>query len=202
MANHQYRMETDQSLVGRALGGEMNAFRDIVKLTEKVTADICFKMVINAEDRKDVVQDIYIKAWKNLAGFRFQSRLSTWLAQIAYNTCLNYLNRKKFPPITDINEIDHEYQPEYNNGSSFASPITDAETLLSQSETKNIIARAIDRLPPVYKTLITLFHYHDISYEEIAVITSLPVGTVKSYLYRARKTLKECLLTQYKKEEL
>lgn len=202
MANPEYRMETDQSLVSRALSGEMNAFRDIVKLTEKLTADICFKMAIHPEDKKDLVQEIYLKAWKNLAGFRFQSRLTTWLAQIAYNTCLNYLNKKKFPVVTDLTGIDAEYQREHTNDSLLASPLTDAATLISQSETKKIIALAIEGLPPVYKTIITLFHYHDMGYEEIGIITGLPVGTVKSYLYRARKTLKESLLSQYKKEEL
>lgn len=202
MANPGYRMETDQSLVNSALSGEMNAFRDIVKLTEKLTADICFKMAINPEDRKDLVQEIYLKAWKNLAGFRFQSRLTTWVAQIAYNTCLNFLNKKKFPVVADLTEIDAEYQREHTNDSLLAPPLTDAAALVSRSETKKIIALAIERLPPVYKTIITLFHYHDMGYEEIAIITSLPVGTVKSYLYRARKVLKESLLSRYKKEEL
>ena len=155
-------------------------------------AQIVFKMISNPDDRKDIAQDIYLKAFKNLAGFKFQSKLSTWIAQVSYNTCLDHLRKKKlsFPgTIDEENEIN--------------DPVSDdTSILIRQRELSGILKAGIEQLPPVYKTLITLYHNEELSYEEIIQITGLPEGTVKSYLSRARKALKNSLLLSYKKEDI
>jgi RNA polymerase sigma-70 factor (ECF subfamily) len=193
---------TDQQLVVKILRGDTNAFSAIIKNTESLVAQIVFKMINNIEDRKDIVQDIYLKTYKNLSGFKFQSKLSTWIAQISYNTCLNYLEKKKlvFPEnFPDDHEKDEDgFGTASNQHLSFA--IT--EKIITRKELSKILASEIEMLSPVYKTLITLYHNEELSYEEISVITELPTGTVKSYLFRARKSLKESLLSKYKKEEL
>jgi RNA polymerase sigma factor (sigma-70 family) len=84
---------SDRHLVSAALRGDRNAFGLIIKQTEGLVAMMAYKMISSPGDRKDIAQDVYLKAFKNLSGFKFQSRLSTWIGQIAYNTCLHYLEK-------------------------------------------------------------------------------------------------------------
>ena len=182
----------DRSLVNRVLHGNTYAFADIVENTEGLVAQIVFKMVNNPEDRKDIVQDIYLRAYEGLKDFRFHSKLSTWIGRIAYNACINHLEKKKLLPGSFE---DPKYEERETSG-------IESEALFSKKELETILATAIEQLPPVYKTLITLYHQEELTYIEIAQITGLPQGTVKSYLFRARKQLKDHLLNQYKKEEL
>ncbi len=86
---------TDQTLVEKVLRGETSTFSIIIRNTERLVAQIVFKMIPNIEDRKDIAQDVYLKAFQKLNSFKFQSKLSTWVGQIAFNTCLNYLEKKK-----------------------------------------------------------------------------------------------------------
>jgi RNA polymerase sigma factor (sigma-70 family) len=195
---------TDRQLVEKVLRGNTNAFSSIIKSTEKLVAQIVFKMINNPEDRKDIAQDVYLKAFSKLSGFKFQSKLSTWIAQIAYNTCLSYLERKKlfFPDYINKENEAADNALELISAKSINTFDNEPENILSKKEISEILKTEIEKLPPVYKTLITLYHNEEMSYEEMAQITELPEGTIKSYLFRARKTLKENLLTQYKKEEL
>jgi len=194
---------TDKQLVEKVLTGDTNAFAAIIKNTEALVAQIVFKMVDNIEDRRDLAQDIYLKAYKNLPGFRFGSKLSTWIAQVSYNTCLDYLRRKKlvlqdtvhdrYDGDEDMPGITNIYSVELN---------VEADKDIFRKELAGILKAEIDRLPVIYKTLITLYHNEEMSYNEIAQITQLPEGTLKNYLFRARKALKNSLLQHYKKEDL
>ena len=85
----------DKDLVNHVLRGDQSAFGRIIKNTEALVASIVYKMIPDQEERKDIAQDIYLKAFHKLAGFKFQSKLSTWIGQIAYNTCLSWLEKKK-----------------------------------------------------------------------------------------------------------
>mgnify|MGYP003576341842 FL=1 len=190
MHSIDYNNLSDRQLVQAVLAGNTAQFRVIIRRTERLVGQIIFKMVNNAEDRKDITQDVYLKVFRNMAGFGFRSSLSTWVATIAYNTCFNYLGKKKLVFSGDLyTEKDDDV------GES-------AEGYIFQKQQWAIISAEIDKLPPVYKTLVTLYHNEEMSYGEIAQITGLPVGTVKSYLFRARKTLKDNLLDKYKKGEL
>ena len=194
---------SDQPLVDKVLRGNTNAFKTIINNTEGLVAQIVFKMIPNAEDRKDIAQDIYLKTFQKLGAFKFQSKLSTWIGQIAYNTCINYLEKKKliFPVNNnDDNECDDEALEKLNNKIDPFS--NETENLIFKKELSEILKNEIDNLSPVYKTLITLYHNEDLNYLEIAEITELPEGTVKSYLFRARKILRDNLLITYKKEAL
>ena len=196
-------MVADQPLVEMVLKGNTNAFKTIMKNTEDLVAQIVFKMIPIAEDRKDIAQDIYLKTFQKLNTFQFRSKLSTWIAQIAYNTCFSYLEKKKliFPgnDMDDNGEGEHLLEILRNK---IAPVKSETENIIFQKELSGILKSEIDKLSPVYKTLITLYHNEELSYSEIGEITSLPEGTVKSYLFRARKTLRKNLLLTYKKEAL
>lgn len=160
-------------------------------------------MVNDVQDRKDLAQDIYLKSFKNLSKFKFQSKLSTWIAQIAYNTCLNYLEKKKRTlRHNTYNEAiaDNEFQTA--NSSRTGLTDNETETQIFQKQRTEILKAEMEKLPPIYKTLITLYHSEGLSYHEIMEITGLPDGTLKNYLFRARKILKDSILLKYKNEEL
>ena len=193
---------TDQYLVGKVLRGDAKAFEIIIKNTKGLVAQIVFKMIYNTEDRKDLAQDVFLKAFKDLSGFRFQSKLSTWIGQITYNTCLNYLEKKKLVLINDDENDTHEESLEVINKTMNRDLINVTESLIFKKELSEILKCEIEMLSPIYKTLITLYHNEELTYEEIAQITELPEGTVKNYLFRARKVLKERLLLKHKKGEL
>lgn len=185
------------------LQGNQKAFGEIVGITEKLVASIVLKMIKNPEEQKDLAQDIYLRVYQQLGSFRFQSKLSTWVAQIGYNTCIDHLRKKRIP-ILDIQTLDGDNGKEIaiweRSDIERSNPADGLPILLKQR--KEILQGAIDGLPPLYKTLIALYHQDSLSYEEIGTITGLPSGTVKNYLFRARKKMKDSLLLEYKKEEL
>ncbi len=203
MNNSYPDKDEERRLVSLALKGDNSAFGLIIKNTEKLVAQIVFKMIANNEDRKDIAQDIYLKAWNRLPGFRFECKLSTWIAQISYNTSLDHLRKKKM--VLTGNEFDI-IEPENETALSFDKPnhtYYPAENdSITGKELSVILKEEIERLPPIYKTMIALYHQQELSYEEIGEVTGLPAGTVKSYLFRARRVLRNNLAINYKKEDL
>ena len=192
---------TDKQLVEKVLSGNTNAFSVIIKNTEGLVAQFVFKMVADTGERRDVVQDIYLKAFKNLPGFRFGSKLSTWIGQIAYNTCLDHIRKKKLVLTDDLEPGNEEDEQSFvKRVSNYKNQ--DIHLDIYKKERSEILRTEIEKLSPINKTLISLYHNEEMSYEEIAEITGLPQGTVKSYLFRARRALRDSLLLHYKKEEL
>lgn len=191
----------DRDLIKKVLDGNSSAFEAIISNTKGLVIQIIYKMVRNHEDRKDLAQEVYLKVYDKLDGFKFNSKLSTWIATITYNTCLNYLKKKKIP-ILDIDKNEEKELWEKISINTFCYSDNQTEAYIFKKERSQILTLAIEKLPPLYKTLITLYHNEELSYSEITDITGLPEGTVKNYLYRARKKLKENLSLNYKKEEL
>lgn len=192
---------TDKKLVKEVLEGDSKAFKIIIDNTKGLVIQIIYKMVKNSEDREDLAQEIYLKVYNKLASFKFNSKLSTWIGTIAYNTCLNFLEKKKIPI---INVIDKEGIESWNivDNKITSNNSNQIESYIFKKESSRLLALEIEKLSPLYKTIVTLYHNKELSYKEIGKITNLPEGTLKNYLYRARKQLKENLLLKYKKEDL
>ena len=187
---------SDESLVKAVLAGDRKAFGLIIKQSEGLVAQMTFKMINSPGDRKDIAQDVFLKVYKNLSKFQYKSKLSTWIGQITYNTCLNYLEKKK---LVLMDDFDMHETPETDVHADTHSSV---EELLFSKELTSILNSEIDKLRPLYKTLISLYHQEELSYAEISEITSLPEGTVKNYIFRARKVLKGSILFKYKRSEL
>ena len=204
MNNNTGQNNTDRHLVERVLSGETNAFGIIIRNTENLVAKIMFELINNDSDRKDLAQDVYIKAYQKLPGFKFQSKLSTWIGQICYNTCIDHLRKRKLVFAENVFKTETESAQDIldmmnNAQGNFDEPV---DTLVIGKNISSIVKEKIGELPPIYKTLISLYHHDELSYDEIGTITGLPAGTVKSYLFRARRELKNELLRHYKKEDL
>jgi len=203
MSNLSTSPATDQQLVAQVLGGNTASFGQLVQRTQGLVTQIVFKMIRHPADRPDVAQDVYVKVFKNLAGFKLQAKFSTWVGQITYNTCLHYLEKKQLV-LVDPAEPELDTASEYGRRAPplVAGTDYDPETALFSQNLAGILGSAIEQLPPLYRTLISLYHQQELSYEEIAQITSLPDGTVKNYLFRARKQLKQYLLITYQRDDL
>jgi len=182
--------------VDQILAGNPNAFKQLVKDHERLVGQVVFRMIPNDSDREDLCQDIFVKVYRNLSGFRFDSKLSTWIARIAFTTCLNYIEKKKLPLYEDSS-------PEGQTIDDCAAVnSTNPESWTGERQASVKVCEEIDQLPVIYGTILSLFHLQDMSYAEIGDILRMPSGTVKSYLFRARKMLKERLQVRYSLEEL
>ncbi len=199
-------MENEKELVESVIKGETGDIRRFIETYQALIAHIVFKLVSNPADREDCCQEIMIKAIHNLPDFRFESKLSTWIAKIAYHRSLNYLQKKKLSLYEDRNNQNDD---EGGAGESFKENISESlwncepepDEILNRKNVMEIIYRKIDELSPLYRTILTLYHMDEMSYQEIGQITKLPEGTVKSYLFRARKQLRKKLLSITHQEE-
>ncbi|WP_449437042.1 RNA polymerase sigma factor [Pedobacter steynii] len=187
-------------MVASIMNGDRHAATKLIRNTEKLVVQIVYKMIGNSGNRKDLIQDVYLKTFRNIPKFRFQCKLSTWVAQISYTTCLDHLQKMR-PHLVE----------NYGDENSDTGGLAEAQwiegprnpsQLLEAKERAAILENACTELPVIYNTLIILFHKQELSLEEIAEITSLPIGTIKNYLFRARKILKQRLLTNYTKEDI
>lgn len=186
---------TDQQLVKQILAGDKELFRQFVKRFERLVRHVVSKMMTNTHDCDDICQDVFVKIYINLARFRFDSKLSTWVGRISYNTCLNHLDKKRATVMAD-------YGTEDETVDSWSDPRVATELAAEGNDVAIKVASEIDQLPVIYGTILSLFHLQEMRYGEIAAILSMPEGTVKSYLFRARRMLRDRLSVKYAPEEL
>lgn len=184
-----------RALIDRILAGNTQAFRELIDRHERLVSHMVYRMIDRPADREDLCQDVFMKVYQNLSRFRHESKLSTWIATIAYNTCINYLQKKKTPLFDDKTPETVTWE---DVSDSKATPEKSAES----EDLRKRLNGAIAGLDQRYRAIITLYHLDGMSYAEIGSIMNLPEGTVKSYLFRARKQLKETLLNEYTREEL
>ncbi len=175
-------MYQETELIEKILGGNKTAFSMLVKRYERLVWVMVSKMVPDEDEVKDICQEAFIKVFLNLEKFNFNSKLSTWIATIAYRQALNYLKKNRKTEFLEINEGSPDLISSDN-------PFTD----IQNEDITRIVHNLVDQLPFQYRTVVTLYHLNDFSYKEIEEITQLPEGTVKSYLFRARKLMKDQL---------
>jgi RNA polymerase sigma-70 factor (ECF subfamily) len=193
-------LDKEFDLVRKILDGDQRKFEQIITLYERLVTHIVFRMVSDDLDREEICQEVFIKVYQNLSGFNFNAKLSTWIAKIAHNHCINYLRKHKLNLLDDISKPDDNSEIQFTESlhTQSSSPDTESE----QKDRKEIIKKEIEKLPEKYKIILTLYHIDELSYKDIGEITDMPEGTVKSYLFRARKILRESLLKTYRGEEI
>lgn len=188
-------MTTDRETIEKIIAGDTLQFRVVIEQYKRLVYNIAFRMVPNAADREDLCQDVFVKVYQNLSSFQFESMLSTWIARIAFNTCVNHLKKKRVP-------LFHDFMPEKVSVEDFGDLAKSPYEEMEHTDIAGKIEIEIEKLPAVFRTILTLFHLEQMSYEEIGKTMAMPAGTVKSYLFRARKLLKERLTRHYVQEEL
>ena len=185
----------EQQLVKDILSGNETAFCTLIEQYQRLVFHIIQRMTKNAAVREDLAQDIFLKVYQSLENFRFESKLSTWIGRIAYNTCVNWYKKKKVLLWDDFVEEESDFENLIGHDDS-------PEKLMMLSNRTEILENLIRQLPPLYGTILTLYHKENLKYNEISEIMDLPEGTVKNYLFRARKHLKNKLVEKYQPEEI
>ena len=186
-------MIDDRALVRKILEGDTQAFRLLISQHQRLVAHMIGRLIKSQEEREELCQDVFLKVHDKLGEFSFQSRLSTWIATIAYRHAINHLRKRKmlYADIPDEGDFN----------SSFVE-MENPESMATEKDMDAFVFRLIDELPPQYKAVLTLYHVEDMSYPEICEVMSMPEGTVKNYLFRARNLLKEKVKKYLGKEEL
>lgn len=177
-------------LIAEALNGSQNAYRILTERHKTSVYHIVFKIVRDKETAYDLVQETFMKAFSSLASYRSEYKFSTWLYKIAANSSIDFLRKKK------INALSLDQQIETKDGSvGFEIPDYSyhPEREYIRKERELNINDAINSLPDKYREVITYRHKDDKSYEEIADLLDIPVGTVKARIFRARELLKKKL---------
>jgi RNA polymerase sigma-70 factor (ECF subfamily) len=180
---------TDEQLVARVLSGEEHLFEALVRRYQtRILAHVA-RMVGSREDALDLSQEIFLKVFGALDRFNPEFRFSTWLFRIAGNAAIDHLRKRK-PRTVPLETTDSEGRL---SSSEYKSLDLDPFGTLRNTQRGDAIARAIADLPAEFRELIALRHFTGLSYEEIAEVKNMPLGTVKNKLFRARAVLKERL---------
>jgi RNA polymerase sigma-70 factor (ECF subfamily) len=173
-------------LVDRILAGETHLFAQMVDRYKGYTFTIVYKILLNRPEAEEAAQDAFIKAFHHLAGFNRQSKFSTWLYRIAFNTAISY-KRKHRRPFENIENV----------GIAVAEL---AHQNLETTDKKKYLAQGLRKLTEGDRTALTLFYWKEFSLEEMAEIMSTPANTLKVRLHRARQKLADELAILLKEE--
>jgi len=181
-------MSEEKILIQRVLDGDHEAFAGLVTIHEKQVYNLCLRMTGDPEDAMDLSQEAFLKAWRGLRFYKFESAFSTWLYRLTSNVCIDHLRRQKRRPAVSLTVGDEEEELDVPD----TEPLPEEQVL--QNETQSAVAAAMNQLEEEFRLILTLRVVEERSYEEIADILDLKVGTVKSRIARARIKLKKILL--------
>jgi len=175
----KYRELSDEEIVKLVKTGQVEPYNELVRRNEVKIHDLCYKMVKNYDDARDMAQETFLKAYRNINKFDGRSKFSTWLYRIAVNNCLNFLKRQK--PTEEIQENIIE------------APHDNPVEIFKQKRLKELVQDAVGKLPNVQRTVFTLRAFEDLPYQEISEILKKPLSTVKVNYHLAVKNLKSLL---------
>ena len=178
-------MDNEKALIQRAQKGNHDAFAALVDEHQRYVYNLALRVVKDENEAPDLTQETFVRAWTALPNFKGQSQFRTWLYRIVTNLCYNRLPNLR-RSLNDLGDDVMEDIPETN----FNSPASEFES----NETRQHLKEAIQGLDANYQLLITLRYQNELSYEEIASTLNLPLGTVKTGIFRAKEQLRKSLV--------
>ncbi|MDR1252060.1 MAG: sigma-70 family RNA polymerase sigma factor [Treponema sp.] len=173
----------DLMIVSQVVSGQKDLFRLLVRRHERAVYGMGMSFFRNAEDASDFTQEVFLKAYRSLPRFEGRSRFSTWLYKVAYNTAINGVVRKK----------EYHSLAEEERAGALVSDGDTPERILLRSAARDAVLEALKELPERYRICVDMFFFYERSYQEIEAITGIPVNTIKSHVFRAKKLLRERL---------
>ncbi|CAN5404476.1 sigma-70 family RNA polymerase sigma factor [soil metagenome] len=183
------RKLTDGELIVSAVGGRTDGFEELVRRYQRPITSYVFRMLGDYDSALDVTQEVFIKVYNSLTKYSSEYKFSTWLYRIAHNAAIDHMRRNSITPQSiETENADGSYQIQIE--SRQPSPEQDQE----RREWRTEIDSVVRCLPAPYRDLIVLRHSRDLSYDEIADVTGLPLGTVKNRLFRAREMMREMFI--------
>ena len=185
-ALENFRALTDGELIEKSIAGREDGFEEIVRRYQRPITAYVYRMLNNYDASLDVTQEVFIKVYNSLARYSSEYKFSTWLYRIAHNAAIDYMRKNSVSQQSiEAENADGTYQLQIE------SPNPTPEQERERSEWRREIETVVQCLPAIYRELISLRHAQDLSYDEIAEITGLPLGTVKNRLFRAREMMRE-----------
>lgn len=174
--------QDDAELVAASQAGDQDAFAQLVQRHQRRVFNLVFRMLQQYEEANEITQETFLAAWQGLSTFRGDSRFSTWLYRIAYNCCLKQLEQRKRDKALQL-----AMQTEQ------VSAHEQINNELEAHDCQSLVREHLSMLPAKYRIVLVLRHLQDMTYEEMAEILTMPIGTIKTHLFRARNLLKERL---------
>jgi RNA polymerase sigma factor (sigma-70 family) len=196
--NFSPRALEDMELVNSALEGDQQSYAKLMSRYKDSIYFLLLKMVHNEDDANDLTIEAFGKAFSNLAKYTPDFAFSTWLYKIALNNCIDFIRKKKIETLSIHDPLENERGESYQMDVKSTNP--DPEELYVKDQRSKIVRDVIDKINPKYRMLIELRFFEELSYEEIAEKTKLPLGTVKAQLFRAKNLLYQIL--SLKKERM
>ena len=179
-------MNPDRVLVDVVLARRAGAFERLVADHQGLCWHIIQRLVRHPEDTRELCQEAFLRVHQYLHQFRYESTLKSWIGRVAYAVALRHLEKKQVPLVDSA--ADGEADPLLQESDGF-----DLESAWADTELRGHLHAAIDALPPLPRMLLTLYHLDELAIPEIAQISGLPAGTIKSHLFRSRLRLRELL---------
>jgi RNA polymerase sigma-70 factor (ECF subfamily) len=179
--------EDDRRLIADCLGGQRDAFGQLVTLYQTRLYNAIVRLLDSSEDAADVVQDAFLNAYQSLRSFKGDSEFFTWLYRIAFNTAISLKRKKRVTLSLDTGGPDGGIDPD--DSSEYIKP----GAALQRSEEESQLQEALNRLSPEHREVLVLKEIDGMKYEDIAEILSVPIGTIRSRLHRARLELRALL---------
>ena len=183
----------ETALIDAILNGNTQVFAKVVDQHKNLVFSLALKMLKNQEEAEEVSQDTFVKVYTSLQGFKGDSKFSTWIYRIAYNTCLDRIkkNKKHFDHV-ELNEVTENKVYTLQN----------ALKIMEQKEKAEKIRSCLDQVPAEDAALLTLFYFEEKNLKELEKIMDLTVSTIKVRLFRARKRLAAIMLQRLEPEIL
>jgi len=176
---------TDAELVERAAAGGEESFEELVRRYQRPIIAYVYRIIGDYDAALDLTQEVFIKVYGSLRRYRAEYKFSTWIYRIAHNAAIDHLRRVAARDVRE--EVERR---ERHLSSRAPNPEQERE----RNERRAEIESVVEQLPPAYRELIILRHAHDLSYEEIAEVTGLPLGTVKNRIFRARELMRRMFI--------
>jgi RNA polymerase sigma factor (sigma-70 family) len=177
-------IDADRLLVAAVLAGNRGAFEALVRDHQRLCWHIINRMVRHPDDTRELCQDTFLRVHRYLHQYRFESALKTWIGQVAYSVALRHLERKRIPLAEPAGDEDPMSLLEQ------VADGFDLEAASADAELGAVLHAEIEALPPLQRTVLTLYHLDEVPIPEIAQITGLAAGTIKSHLFRCRARLR------------
>jgi RNA polymerase sigma-70 factor (ECF subfamily) len=187
----------DTDLIIQAQKGDQNAFEELVYRYDRSVLSIALKYAIYEDDAKDLYQEVFIRVYRGLKNFRFQSEFSTWLFRITTNVCLTYKSRSKDHLKVSVDNEFYDEEIEFTKKEELVYDDSSPEKISSSKDLGEIVNSAVESLSPKQKMTFILKHYEGYKIREIAEMMNCKEGTVKKYLFDAIKNLRKKLSPVY-----
>ena len=189
-----YTTATDQEIVELALKGRESAYRELIRRYQRPVLSLIHRMVRDRELAEDLAQDTFVKVLNALDRYRPEFKFSSWIFKIAHNTALDSLRKREVSTLSLDGAPDAvSAEAQEATRPMIASDEEAPDDFTAGRELGGYIEQAIALLRPEYRTAVTLYHMEGFAYEEIAETMDLPLGTVKTFIHRARKELRQHL---------